>query len=258
MRRLITFATASAVALAAISACGQAEGGNSSSSGGSEQTITVFAASSLTESFTTISAAFEAANPGVSITLNFGPSSGLATQITEGAPADVFASASEKTMDTVVQAQLAVDAKPFATNTLAIATPANPSIGVTSLSDLANPAVKVAVCQPDVPCGVAAAKLFERNSLSVRPVSQEADVKAVLSKVRLGEVDAGIVYVTDITSAKNDVVGVAIPSANNVSTTYPITVVSSSTHLRTAQAFVDFVLSAQGQSNLAAAGFSSP
>ncbi len=220
--------------------------------------ITVFAASSLTESFTLIAAQFSAAHPGVTVTFNFGASSTLATQITEGAPADVFAAASEQTMGRVTGAGAATAATVFATNTLVIATPTAPVTSVTSLADLAAPGVKVAVCQPAVPCGAAARQLFAQNKLTVTPVSEEADVKAVLSKVVLGEVDAGLVYVTDVRSAGDTVVGVPIPVDDNVTTAYPIAALTGSGNAVTARAFVDYVLSAPGQQALLRAGFSAP
>jgi molybdate transport system substrate-binding protein len=220
--------------------------------------ITVFAASSLKESFTTIGAQFMAANPGTSITFNFGASSTLATQITQKAPADVFASASQKTMDTVTSAGAATGDKVFAVNTLEIATPTTRTTTVTGLADLATAGVKVAVCQKDVPCGAAAAKLFDLNKLTVTPVSEEVDVKSVLSKVVLGEVDAGIVYVTDVKAAKDTVVGIEIPAAQNVTTKYPIAPITASSNGVLARAFVAYVLSPQGQSVLTAAGFASP
>jgi molybdate transport system substrate-binding protein len=139
-----------------------------------------------------------------------------------------------------------------------IATPTSPTTPVSSLSDLANPAVKVAVCQKDVPCGVAAQKLFDQNTLTVTPVSEEVDVKSVLSKVQLGEVDAGVVYVTDVKAAATTVVGVPIPAAQNVTTTYPIAPIAASMNSATAAAFVAYVLSPAGQQVLAAAGFSAP
>lgn len=253
-----------AIAAAALAGCGASGGGGSTSSAGQSSppaatgSITVFAASSLKESFTAIGAAFEAANPGVRVTFNFGPSSGLATQITQGAPADVFASASQKTMDTVAAASLASSPQVFAVNSLEVATPLQQSVPITSLADLAQPGAKVAVCQKDVPCGAAALTLFEKNSLSVTPVSEEVDVKAVLSKVRLGEVDAGIVYVTDVKAAAGAVTGVVIPADQNVTTTYPIAAITSSKNGATAQAFVQYVLSAPAQEVLGAAGFASP
>ena len=220
--------------------------------------ITVFAASSLKGAFATIGAQFEAAHPGVKVIFNFGPSSGLATQIAQGAPADVFAAASAKTMDTVISAGEASAASTFAANSMEIATPAHPTRSVTSLADLAGAAIKVAICQQDVPCGAAALTLFSQNRIRVTPVTQELDVKAVLTKVQLGEVDAGIVYVTDVKAAKGAVIGIQIPAADNVTTTYPIAPITNSTNGSTAQAFVDYVLSDAGKNVLRAAGFLSP
>lgn len=246
------------VCLVPLAACGSSSDAPAVSSSTVTGDITVFAAASLKEAFTTIGEQFEAAHPGTRITFSFGPSSGLATQITEKAPADVFASASQKTMDTVVDAGLTSGSAVFAVNTLAIATPTDPSVPVASLADLADPAVKVAVCASDVPCGTAADKLFASNSLSVTPVTREVDVKAVLSKVQLGEVDAGIVYVTDVRAAGSAVVGIDIPAAQNVTTDYPVAAMSGSGNLVTAQAFAAYVLSAEAQKVLADAGFSPP
>lgn len=254
-------AALAAVALCAVALAGcgsSADAPSNGSSGGVGGSITVFAAASLKEAFTTIGDQFEAANPGTSITFSFGPSSGLATQIADKAPADVFASASQKTMDTVVDAGLAPSSSVFAVNTMAIATPTDPSTSVTSLADLANPDVKVAVCAADVPCGVAADTLFAQNKLTVAPVTREVDVKAVLSKVQLGEVDAGIVYVTDVKAAGSAVVGVDIPADQNVTTTYPIAALSGSANSATAQAFAAYVLGPEAQKVLADAGFSAP
>jgi molybdate transport system substrate-binding protein len=253
-----------AASLLALAACGSPTSGDISTTRPASSTaavggsITVFAASSLKESFTAIGTAFEAAHPGVSVTFDFGASSTLATQITQKAPADVFASASQKTMDTATTAGAASGAEVFAVNTMEIATPTKVTTPVTSLADLTRPGVKVAVCQQDVPCGAAAQKLFANNKLTVTPVSEEVDVKSVLAKVVLGEVDAGIVYVTDVTAAKDAVVGVVIPAAQNVTTSYPIAALSGSANPATAAAFVDFVLSPVGQQVLTAAGFAGP
>ena len=262
MRRHLT--VVAALAALALTACGGSASSSVTSSAVSSLpdtaagSITVFAASSLKEAFTQIGKDYEAAHPGAKVTFNFGASSTLATQITQKAPADVFASASQKTMDTVTAAGAATGDKVFAVNTIEIATPPNPTTPVTSLADLAKPGVKVVICQKDVPCGVAAAKLFTQNNLTVTPVSEEVDVKAVLSKVVLGEADAGIVYVTDVKAAGAKVAGVVIPKDQNVTTTYPIAPIASSTNAVTAKAFVDFVLSPAGQTVLAAAGFTSP
>ena len=263
MRR--TLPLVAALAALALTACGSSSGatttsGPPTSSGSSSVTgaITVFAASSLKESFTAIGTAFEAANPGTKVGFNFGASSTLATQITQKAPADVFASASQKTMDTVIAAGDATSDHVFAVNTMEVATPPDPTTPVTSLADLAKPGVKVVVCQKDVPCGSAAERLFAQDHLTVTPVSQEVDVKAVLSKVVLGEADAGIVYATDVLAAGPTVVGVPIPADQNVTTTYPIAAINGSANAATAQAFVAYVLSPAGQKVLTAAGFTSP
>jgi len=249
---------ATALVLAACGSSSTTATSSSSSTTTLSGSITVFAASSLKESFTTLGTQFEAAHPGTTVTFNFGASSTLATQITQKAPADVFAAASQKTMDTVTAAGAATGDKVFAVNTMEIATPAKPSTPVAGLADLAKPGVKVAVCQKDVPCGAAAVKLFDLNKLTVTPVSEEVDVKSVLSKVVLGEVDAGIVYVTDVKAAKEKVVGVEIPAAQNVTTKYPIAPITASTNSDLARAFIDYVLSSEGQSVLTAAGFASP
>jgi molybdate transport system substrate-binding protein len=255
-RTLVPVLAAAALVLAA---CGSStDAGTTSSPTASPVTLTVFAAASLKESFTEIGKQFEAANPGVTITFSFGPSSGLATQIADKAPADVFASASKKTMATVTDAGFVSSSQVFAVNTMAVATPKDPSVPVTSLADLADPSVKVAVCAADVPCGVAADALFTKNSLTVTPVTREVDVKAVLSKVQLGEVDAGIVYVTDVKAAGDAIDSVSIPADQNVTTDYPIAVIDESPQAALAEKFVEFVLSPAGQDVLTAAGFASP
>ncbi len=257
-------AAIAAAAVLTLAACGSSSGSSgftspsSSSSSSVSGSITVFAAASLKESFGAIGKAFEAANPGTTVTFNFGASSTLATQITQGAPADVFASASTKTMDTVTAAGAASDPTTFAVNTMEIATPNPQKVPVSALADLASASVKTVVCQKDVPCGAAAVKLFEQNKLTVKPVSEEADVKAVLTKVELGEADAGIVYVTDVKAAGDKVVGVTIPTDQNVTTKHPIATIKDSKNAATAAAFMAYVLSPEGQKVLADAGFSAP
>lgn len=231
-----------------------------SSSASSDVTgeITVLAAASLTESFTTLGKQFEAAHPGVTVTLSFGASSALATQVTSGAPADVFASASTKTMDTVVEAKAATDPKTFAQNVMQIAVPPSNPGRVTGVDDLARPGVKTALCQAQVPCGSTAAKVFANAGLAVTPVTLEPDVKSVLSKVTLGEVDAGVVYVTDVKASGDKVKGVEIPDDVNASTTYPIATLTKAANPDAAKAFMDYVLSPAGSSVLTAAGFAAP
>jgi len=221
-------------------------------------TVNVFAAASLKEAFTKIGKQFEAAHPGVNLAFNFGPSSGLATQITQGAPADVFASASTKNMDQVVTAGEAASPVNFAGNVMEVAVPAKNRAGITQLSDLARSGVKVALCQPAVPCGAAAGKVFTKARLTVTPVSLEVDVKAVLTKVTLGEVDAGVVYVTDVRAAGERVKGIKIPNAVNASTQYPIATLTMAPNKVAAQAFTDYVLSAAGAGVLTSTGFTNP
>lgn len=267
MRRLVTTTLVVGLAGLGLAGCGSDDsgsgGGTSSSgsaSGSSDVTgeITVLAAASLTESFTTLGTQFEAAHPGVKVTLSFGASSALATQVTSGAPADVFASASAKNMDAVVAAKAATDPKTFAKNVMEIAVPpANPG-RVTGVDDLANAGVKTALCQEQVPCGATAAKVFTNAKLTVEPVTLEPDVKSVLSKVTLGEVDAGVVYVTDVLAAGDKVKGIEIPADVNASTSYPIATLTASKNAATAAAFVDYVLSAEGAKVLTAAGFQQP
>jgi molybdate transport system substrate-binding protein len=192
------------------------------------------------------------------VKFSFGPSSGLATEITSGAPADVFASAAPANMATVVTAGDASSPQDFAENTAEGAVPPDNPAQVTSLNDLAKSSVKVALCQPQVPCGVVAAAVFKNAAITVKPVTLQPDVKSVLTQVELGNVDAGMVYVTDVKAAGTKVKGVAIPASENASTLYPIATISSSTHKSEAQAFVAYVLSPAGQQVLTAAGFQKP
>jgi molybdate transport system substrate-binding protein len=218
----------------------------------------VFAAASLQGTFTQLGKQFEAAHPGESVKFSFGPSSGLATEITSGAPADVFASAAPANMDAVVTAGDATGPKDFAKNEMEVAVPpANPA-KVTTVDDLARSSTKVALCQPQVPCGVVAAQVFKNANLTVKPVTLQADVKSVLTQVELGNVDAGMVYVTDVLAAGSKVKGVPIPASDNASTLYPIATINHSKNLSEAQAFVAYVLSPAGQKVLSAAGFEKP
>jgi molybdate transport system substrate-binding protein len=221
-------------------------------------TVNVFAAASLKEAFTKLGQQFEAAHPGTRVVFNFGPSSGLATQISAGAPADVFASASTKNMDQVVTTGSAASPTSFASNIMEIAVPPKNPANVTQLSDLAKSTLKVALCQKAVPCGATAEKVFTNAKLTVTPVTQEVDVKSVLAKVSLGEVDAGVVYVTDVLAAGDKVKGIEIPTDVNASTMYPIATLSKAPNKATAQAFTDYVLSPDGASVLTAAGFAKP
>lgn len=214
-------------------------------------TVYVFAAASLTGTFQEIARAFTADNPDVDIVFNFGGSSGLATQIVEAAPADVFAAASPATMKIVADAGLTSDGPTgFATNVLEIAVAKGNPGSIQGLDDFANPDKLIALCAVEVPCGVAADKLFTEAGLTPSVDTYEQDVKAVLTKVELGEVDAGLVYVTDVLESGLD--GIEVDSAP---VSYPIATLTDS---EAAQAFVDFVLSAKGQAILKAAGFGAP
>ncbi len=256
MRTKLATLLAVLLGLTSIAACGSDESEGSSTK--KDVTIRVFAAASLTESFTELGKQFEKDHPGTKVQFSFGPSSGLAEQIGSDAPADVFASASPSNMDTVVQAGDAKDPEDFATNSMEIATPPDNPGKIDSLDDLANPGVKVAVCQPQVPCGKVAAEVFSKASLNVKPATEEVDVKSVLTKVTLGEVDAGVVYVTDVQAAGDKVKGVEIPENQNASTSYPIATLTHSEHKLQASQFVDLVLSDDGAKVLEEAGFESP
>ncbi|WP_026310717.1 molybdate ABC transporter substrate-binding protein [Parafrankia elaeagni] len=221
-------------------------------------TITVFAAASLTETFTELGRQFEADHPGTTVEFSFAASSALAQQINNGAPADVFASASTRNMTEVVDAGNAADPKTFATNSLEIAVPRDNPARIDDLADLADPDVKVALCEARVPCGVAATTVLEKAGLQVTPVTFGPDVKAVLTTVGLGEVDAGLVYQTDVASAEDRVTGIEIPADVNARTSYPVATVNESKEAQTAEEFVEFVLSDEGAAVLTEAGFGPP
>lgn len=256
MRRAVVIPGAAAVPLAlALTGCGSQDTSATASAGSTgEQRLTVLAAASLTGSFTTLGKRFEAAHPGTKVTFSFGPSSGLAQQITDGAPADVFASASAKNMQTVVDGGQAKNPTTFATNTMEIAVPPDNPGKVIQLSDLAKKDIKVALCQAQVPCGTVAAEVFKNAGITVKSVTQEADVKATLTKVQLGEVDAGLVYVTDVLAAGDKVKGIPIPADVNASTSYPIATLTASKNAALAQQFLDYVLSDDGRAALKQAG----
>ncbi|BCW56228.1 MULTISPECIES: molybdate ABC transporter substrate-binding protein [unclassified Arthrobacter] len=232
--------------------------GNSAAGSGAkpEGTITVFAAASLKGTFTELARTFEAENPGTTVALSFAGSSDLASQISQGAPADVFAPADLANMKKVQDAGL-VDgaARNFATNTLAIAVaPGNPA-GITALKDLARPGLKLVTCARQVPCGTAAATAAEAAGVALNPVSEENAVTDVLGKVASGEADAGLVYGTDIKSAGSKVAGIQFPESGSAVNTYPIAGVAGGRNKAAARAFLDLVTGPEGRRVLAAAGF---
>ncbi len=256
MRSILAIAaTLSAVAL--VAACSSSQNGSSSTTAGAP--ITVFAAASLTATFTELGARFERENPGATVAFNFAGSSDLATQLTQGAPADVFASADVNNMTKAVDAGL-VAGEPvnFATNSLTIVTqPGNP-MGIRTFADLARPGAQVVVCAPQVPCGAATEKVERATGVTLTPVSEESAATDVLGKVTSGQADAGLVYVTDAVGARDDVTAIPFPEADDAVNTYPITVLEDSPNPVAAQAFVDLVTGPAGQEVLAAAGFAAP
>lgn len=255
MRRRI--ATVTAVLLGALAACGSEDSG--SASGSTDTELTVFAASSLTSTFTELGKQFEASHDGVKVSFSFGGSSDLVAQIEQGAPADVFASADTANMAKAVAAK-AVEGEPvdFAANTLEIAVPPDNPAGVGSLQDLAKPATKVVVCAPEVPCGAATEKVEKASKVDIEPVSEEQAVTDVLTKVQSGEADAGLVYVTDVLAAGGKVEGVTFPESSAAVNTYPIAALADSRNADLAGEFVDLVTGDAGQSVLADAGFGRP
>jgi molybdate transport system substrate-binding protein len=247
-------AAALAVAALLLAACG---GDNTSSSGssGSADEIKVFAAASLTAAFTELGQRYTAAE-GTKVTFNFAGSQALATQIRQGAPADVFASADIPNMDKVKD--LVDTPRNFASNRLQIVVEQGNPKDIKSLQDLASSDLKVVLAAPEVPAGKYARQVLDQAGVTVRPVSQEDNVKAVVTKVSLGEADAGIVYVTDVAAGGDKVEGVDIPKDQNVTATYPIATVKATKAPEAAQAFMDLVLSAEGRQVLKEYGFLPP
>jgi molybdate transport system substrate-binding protein len=222
-------------------------------------TVVVFAASSLMATFTTLATNFEQAHPGVKIVPSYGGSDTLAAQIAQGAPVDVFAAASTTTMGTVTTAGDGVGTPlVFAKNELEIAVAPNNPDHIASLADVTKSGVKLAICAATVPCGAAAAKAFAAAKLTPHPVTLEQQVSSVLTKLELGEVDAGIVYQTDVKSAGSKVLGVNFAEAASAINTYPIVVVRTGKNPTAGQEFVNYVVSPAGQEILQAAGFQQP
>lgn len=215
--------------------------------------VSVYAAASLAGAFDEIATAFTAEHPDVTVVPVYDGSSTLVTQILEGAPADVFASADEANMDKAGDA--AVDPELFASNTLVIAVPAGNPKGIADLADLAD--VTTVLCAAEVPCGAASAKLLDAAGVSIEAASLEQNVTAVLTKVETGEADAGLVYATDVIG-RDDVEGVVPDNADDVVNHYPIAALADAPNPDAAQAFVAFVLSDAGQAILAEFGFGKP
>jgi molybdate transport system substrate-binding protein len=268
-RRVPLGAAAATLVLSLAVACGggQAGPGADGPSGGAAptssasgtSTLTVFAAASLKQTFSTLGTTFEAQHPGTTVTFGFAGSSDLVTQLQQGAPADVFASADTKNMQKAVDdALVAGSPVDFATNTLEIAVPPDNPAGITSFADLAKPGVKVVVCAPQVPCGAAAATIEQRTATDITPVSEENAVTDVLGKVESGEADAGLVYVTDVQGAGDKVKGIPFAESREAVNTYPIATLAGSEEPDLAGEFVQLVTGSEGRQVLGAAGFGTP
>ncbi|MFC3352276.1 molybdate ABC transporter substrate-binding protein [Streptomyces echinoruber] len=276
--RTLQAAGAGAAALLALSACSSsgdasssaprssgsaaASGTAASAASGAKRlsgTVTVFAAASLKESFTTLGKEFEKDHPGTKVTFNFGGSDTLAANITAGAPADVFAAASPKTMGIVTgEKDTAGPPVTFVRNRLEIATlPGNPD-HISSLKDLTRSGLKVVLCAKTVPCGAAAQKALDAGGLKVTPVSYEQDVKSALTKVELKEADAAVVYKTDVKAAGGKVEGVTFPESARAVNDYPIALLKNAPNPDAARAFIALVRSAEGRGVLTRAGFLAP
>ena len=272
-RRVTLLAVVFAVIAVLAAACSSSSSSSAASGGSSTKaaaagssaaakptgSLVVFAATSLTAAFNKIGDQFEAANPGLTVKFNYNGSSSLATSITQGAPADVFASAAPSNMKTVTDASLASGTpQDFATNTGEIMVEKGNPKHITSVSELANTAIKVVVCAPKVPCGQVATAIFKNAGVTVKPVSEETNVGGVVTKITLGEADADMVYVTDVKANEGKATGVVIPASENDTTEYPIAALKDAPNPAAAAAFISYVLGPQGQAVLASFGFAPP
>lgn len=261
MKRILSIAAAGLAAAALVSGCGSdtSTAGATSSSAAPAQHLVVFAAASLKKTFTDIGEQFKTDNPGATVEFSFAGSSDLVTQLTQGAKADVFASADTKNMDKAAQAGLlAGDPVNFATNVLTIAVaPGNPK-GIKTFQDLAKPGLNVVVCAPQVPCGSATKKVEDATKVTLAPVSEETSVTDVLGKVSTGQADAGLVYVTDVAGSGGKVDGIAFPESSGAVNTYPIATLKTAADSALAHKFIAAVTGEAGQKVLDQAGFGKP
>ena len=251
MRQGVAGCAVTALLLLAAGCGGDDDGGDDSGS-----TLTVLAASSLTDAFGELETTYESDNPDVDVELSFDSSSTLAEQVVQGAPADVLATADETTMQSVVDEGL-TDGDPvgFAQNQLSLVTPADNPANIKTIADLNNPDVAYAVCVPDAPCGAASQELLDIVGVTADAVTEEDNVRDTLGKVTAGEVDAGLVYVSDAQAAGDDVHVVPVPEADQVLNSDVIAVLSEAESADVAQAWVDLVTSAEGQQVLQSYGF---
>ncbi len=244
---------AAVLALTVLAACGTSTDASSGT-----PTLTVYAASSLTATFTDLAADFEADHEEVEVELSFGGSADLVAQVQQGAPADVVATADTATMDRLASEDLIEEPVVFASNRLEIAVPPGNPAGVRSLQDLAEPGLNLVVCAPEVPCGASTTQVAEVGGVTLSPVSEEQSVADVLGKVVSGEADAGLVYVTDVLAAGDEVQGVQFPESADVVNAYPVAVVTETDHEGLAAEFVTLVTGERGREVLSAAGFGRP
>lgn len=254
-------AVLAAVAVALLAGCSGRSDAGTAGAAGDRVTgpVVVLAAASLTDAFSTLGRQFERRYPGTRVRFSFAASSQLVAQVKAGAPADVLAAASPATMAQVASAGLTAGRpRVFARNTLQIAVPAGNPAGVRGLADLARPALTIALCAPQVPCGAAAAQAFRAAGLTSAPDTLEPDARATLTKVVLGEVDAALVYRTDVRAAGDRVLGIGLPPAAQVVTDYPVAVLTRAPNPVVARAFVALVRSRRGAAVLARAGFRLP
>ena len=264
MSRRAGLALLSGVTALLLTACGTGQGsdGSARENGGaasSEGALTVYAAASLTESFNRLAEEFEAEHPGVEVMVDYGGSTGLGQRLQEGARADVFASADERTMDRLVESSLATEEpEVFASNTLTLVVPEGNPAGISGLDDLSTDGVNFVRCAPEVPCGAAADELEEANGVELNPVSSEHSVTDVLGKVTSGQADAGLVYVTDAKAAGDRVETIEVPHAHDVVNRYPVATFPDSPNSTAAKEFVDFLMSERGQAILRDEGFGAP
>lgn len=240
--------------LLALTACGSGDAGEPGDPGGDDRTLTVLAAASLTGAFDDLAEIFEDAHPGVEVRLSLDSSATLAQQVIAGAPADVLATADLRTMTIAADGDaLADDPRTFATNTLVLVTPADDPAGITAFADITGTAY--VTCAESAPCGAIARDLLAANGIESPPVSREVDVRAVLTKVVLGEADAGLVYATDAAAAGDEVRTLPVPGAPALRTEYPIALLAAAPAEDLGRAWVDLVRSAEGQQVLARHGF---
>lgn len=265
MRARAILAVLSAAAALFLTACGTGGGidERSSESGGAassaEGTLMVYAAASLTTSFDRLAEEFEAEYPGVDVTVDYGGSTGLAQRLQEGARADVFASADERTMQRLTDSDLpSGESEIFASNTLTLVVPEGNPADISGLDDLRKDGVNFVRCAPEVPCGAAADELEKANGVALSPVSSELSVTDVLGKVTSGQADAGLVYVTDAKAAGGRVETIEVPHSQDVVNYYPVVTFPDSPNATAAREFVDALTSERGQTILRDEGFGAP